>query len=353
MTEKQENKVWNLFNDLSGKPGITEIIINNPNMVFVERDGRFIQLNVNLSKKDISNFISEVATFNQKECNSDNPILDGNMPDGSRINVIMDPFSHGSPAITIRKYLKNIRYFGDIKNVFGLDSNWIEFLRSLVLSKLNITISGGTGAGKTTMLNMLINEIPEIERVISIEDTLELSYDIPNSVRLEAGGRNLASKANLVIRDLVKNTLRMRPDRIILGEVRGGELFDLLQAMNTGHDGSMTTIHSNSPGECLTRMETLYLLAGFEVPNEVVRRQISSALDFIIQIRRTREGKRIVSKIVEVTGMEGNRILTQDIAEFIENKLVFTGITPMNLPHINEGSGLPLDFFAKMETSKA
>jgi pilus assembly protein CpaF len=308
------NSIWNLINDLNKKTGITEILINGPKSVFVERGGQFIQLNANLSLSEIHQFISEIATMNQKVCDENNPILDGNLPDGSRINIINTPFVSGSPAISIRKYLKFISSFESNPTVFGLTPHWIDFLKSVIHARLNIVVSGGTGVGKTTFLNLLINEIPKNERVIAIEDTPELTINMANVVRLESGAKALQSKSLLTTRDLVKNTLRMRPDRIIIGETRGGELFDLLQAMNTGHDGSMTSVHASSGGECLSRMETLFLLAGFEIPLNVVRKQMSSAIQFIIQLGRDKEGNRMISEIIEICGMEGSTMLIQTIA---------------------------------------
>lgn len=345
MADGMKNSVWQLLQDLSTKSGITEIVINSPRVVFVEREGRFIQLNVQLTKNDIMHFVDEVASMNKKICNSESPILDGNLPDGSRINIIVEPFSKGCPAITIRKYLRHIKSFDSTTNIFSLSPRWIEFLKALVYSRCNIIVSGGTGVGKTTFMNLLLNEIPHAERVVTIEDTLELSFSLPNLVRLEARGTLEGKGAGLTVRDLVKNTLRMRPDRIVIGETRGGELFDLLQAMNTGHEGSMSTIHANSTAECLGRFETLFMLAGYDVPYHVVRRQISSAVDFIIQLSRDREGNRIVSKISEVTGVERDQILLQDIATWEDERLISTGITAKRMQKIHRHGGLPIDFF--------
>ncbi len=341
---QSENSVWKLVNDLATKKGITEIVINNPKTVFVERGGQFIQLNVNLAKNDIYDFVNEIAKFNKTQCNTDSPILDGNLPDGSRINAIIEPYAQGCPAISIRKYLKHIKSFDENPGVFELSPHWVEFLKAAVSARLNIVVSGGTGVGKTTFLNLLLNELSPAERIVTIEDTIELSIKMPNSVRLEGGGVK-ESRGGLATRDLVKNTLRMRPDRIIIGEIRGGELFDLLQAMNTGHEGSMCSIHSNSPGECLSRMETLYLLAGYEVPFHVVRRQISSAVDLVIQVSRNREGKRVISSIQEITGMESNSILSSTIANLEDDKLSHTGITPKNMDKLHRMGGLAMDYF--------
>ncbi len=342
------NSIWNLINDLNKKAGITEILINGPKNVFVERSGQFIQLNANLPIAEIKQFISEVASMNHKICDENNPILDGNLPDGSRINIINEPFVHGSPAISIRKYLKFISSFEANPSLFGLTPHWIEFLSAIIKSRLNIVISGGTGVGKTTFLNLLINEIPKHERVIAIEDTPELTINMSNVVRLESGAKALQSKSTLTTRDLVKNTLRMRPDRIIIGETRGGELFDLLQAMNTGHDGSMTSVHASSGGECLSRMETLFLLAGFDIPLPVVRKQMSSAIQFIIQLGRDKEGNRVINEIIEVCGMEGNTMLIQPIAVREDGFLVFKGMAPKNMEKLNRLGGLPLNFFENM-----
>jgi pilus assembly protein CpaF len=342
------NSIWNLINDLGKKNGITEILINGPKNVFVERGGQFIQINANLPLVDIKEFIKEVAELNQKHCDNDNPILDGNLPDGSRINIINEPFVSGSPAISIRKYLKFISSFENNPIIFGLTPQWIEFLKAVIAARLNVVVSGGTGVGKTTFLNLMINEIPSHERVITIEDTIELSINKPNVVRLESGAKAMQSKSSLSTRDLVKNTLRMRPDRIIIGETRGGELFDLLQAMNTGHDGSMTSVHASSGSECLSRMETLFLLAGFEIPLNVVRRQMTSAIQFIIQLGRDREGHRIISEIIEVCGMEGPTMLIQTIAERVDGILEFRGMAPKNMEKLNRLGGLPLNFFENM-----
>lgn len=342
----QENTVWALLSELQTKKGITEVVINGPKTVFVERGGHFIQLNVNLKKEDIYSFIQEIAELNKKRCDSDIPILDGNLPDGSRVNVIHEPFALHCPAITIRKYLKSVTSFDQSPEAFGLNEKWVEFFKAVVSARLNIIVSGGTGVGKTTFLNLLLAELSPQERVVTIEDTIELSINFPNVVRLEAGSKLVQTNAVVSIRDLVKNTLRMRPDRIIIGEIRGEELFDLLQAMNTGHDGSMSSVHANNPGECLSRLETLFLLAGYDVPHHVVRRQISTAVDLIIQLGRNREGQRIVTHIAEITGMEGDSILMQTIAAKDENeKLVAKGIVPKNMGKLNHMGALPLNFF--------
>ena len=343
---EKANSVWNLVNDLATKKGITEIVINDPKRVFVERDGAFIQLNVNLTKKDMNDFIAELADYNKKTCDDSSPIFDGIMPDGSRINAIIEPFAHCSPAISIRKYIQNLKNFDQNPDLFGLGNKWVDFFKSLVSAKMNVIVSGGTGVGKTTFLNLLLAELSPAERVITIEDTLELNLDIPNLVRLESRMASVDKAMNINTRDLIKNTLRMRPDRIIIGEIRGGELFDLLQAMNTGHEGSMSTIHANTPGECFSRMETLYLLSGYEMPYRVVRKQISTALDFVVQLSRNKEGKRVVSQIQEITGMEGDVISSQTIGSLEDEEFKGTGLSPEKMEQLHHMGGLPRDFFS-------
>ena len=340
-----QSNIWNLLNDIAKKGGISEVVINSPKQVFVERGGKFLQINASFSEDDVWNFVKEISEFNQKECSKDNPILDGNLPDGSRINIIMPPFVSNFPAISIRRYLKLSTSFAESPEIFGLDSEWIKLLRAMIKSRMNIVISGGTGVGKTTFMNLMLAEIDKNERVITIEDTLELSLNMPNLVRLEAGGKSRYSKAVLQTRDLVKNTLRMRPDRIIIGETRGPELFDLLQAMNTGHEGSMTSIHSNSPAECLSRMETLFLMAGFDIPIMVVRKQISTAIDFIIQVGRDENGKRVLTEILELNGMEGQTMLSTSIAKRVDGELKFQGITPKRIDELSKVGEINVNFF--------
>jgi len=339
------NSVWNLLNDLGKKAGITEVLINSPKHIFVEKSGQFIQLNANLPEDDIYSFIKDIATKNQKLCDEDHPILDGNLPDGSRINVILPPFVQNHPAISIRKYLKFVSNFEKDPSLFGLNPKLVELLKAMVLSRSNIVISGGTGVGKTTFLNMLIAEIPKSERLITIEDTIELGVNHINCVRLESGRVTKNNSQSFSTRDLVKNTLRMRPDRIVIGETRGAELFDLLQAMNTGHEGSMTSVHSNSSGECLSRLETLFLLAGFEIPIQVVRKQMSTAIDFIIQLSRDKEGNRVVTEITEICGMEGPTMLLQPLFTREDNFMQFSGLAPKRIEELHRDGGLPLNFF--------
>lgn len=338
------NGVWRLLNDLSTKKGISEVILNNTDNIYIERDGELIRLNVKCSPDDIMGFCKDVAKFNKVNFNLNNPIIDGVLPDGSRINIISQTYTTTAPAITIRKYLKNIRTFDESPGIFGLSEKWKVFIQTLVHSKQNIIISGGTGNGKTTFMNLMLQEVSPTERVVTIEDTKELQFNLPNTVRLVSKGTSSNIEEPLTIRDLLKNTLRMRPDRIIIGEIRGAEAFDLLQAMNTGHDGSMCTIHANTPAECLSRLENLFLFAGFDIPMLAVRQQLSTAVDFIIQLDRNRDGKRIVQKISEVSNMEGDRILLQDVGVHEDGEAVFTGLVPKRMKELME-YGLSSDFF--------
>ena len=346
MYHYSDNSIWKMLNDLANKQGITEIVINDPERVFVERNGQFIQLNVELIERDFLDFAYEVAEYNQLEEFEKKPILDGRLPDGSRINIVGPPYTENFPAITIRKYLREIKTFDTSPNVFGLSKKWIIFFKSLVKARANIFLSGGTGVGKTTFLNLLLQEINPMERVVTIEDTLELYFDVPNIIRLEAKNKfGIKHDAIVTIRDLIKNTLRMRPDRIIVGETRGGELFDLLQAMNTGHEGSMTSIHANSPSECITRIENLYQISGLDVPVKAIRKQMSDSIDFIIQLERDRDGIRSVSEIMELTGMEENNIQVQTIANMEDGVLSFSGLVPTITNRLKEYGNLPRDFF--------
>ncbi len=232
----KKNKIYDLIEELTNKPSVTEVIINGLDNIFVEMDGELIRVDLLLSNDEVENFCHEVAELNKKAFNHLHPILDGNLKDGSRVNLIHKDYTKSCHAITIRRFTKTIKSFDSSPDIFALSPNWIKFLKVLVRSKMNIVIAGGTGAGKTTFLNLLLQEISQKERIITIEDTRELQFNLPNVVRLEAR-LSYGEQKGLTIRDLLKNTLRMRPDRIIVGECRGGEVFDLLQAMNTGHEG--------------------------------------------------------------------------------------------------------------------
>jgi len=339
-----KNKLHELIEEISKKAGISEVIINRNDNIYVEKDGEMIRLDVTLTDNEIDDFCQEIAKQNRKEFSPEHPILDGNLLDGSRVNLIHKDYTKSTHAITIRRYSKAIKTFDGSPNIFGMNKQWTDFIKLLVKAKANVVVAGGTGAGKTTFLNLMLQEISPRERVITIEDTRELQFNLPNVVRLEARPP-LGDSKGLTIRDLLKNTLRMRPDRIIVGEVRGGEVFDLLQAMNTGHEGSMTSVHANSPGECLLRLENLFLLSGYELPIKAMRYQISTAVDFIIQIKRDKNGARVVHQLTEIANMEGDKILLQDIGMIKNGELRFTGLVPACFPKLQK-AGLAKDFFA-------
>lgn len=338
-----KNRINDLIDELSKKAGISELIINKVDNVYVEREGELLRLDVKFSEEEVDDFCQQIAKYNRKEFGPLTPILDGNLPDGSRVNFIHKDYTKSSHAVTIRRYSKSIRTFDASPGIFGINKSFAEFLKMLVRARMNIMVAGGTGVGKTTFLNLMLQEIPPKERVITIEDTRELQFNLPNVVRLEARPP-LNDLKGLTIRELLKNTLRMRPDRIIVGEVRGGEVFDLLQAMNTGHDGSMASVHANSPGECLMRLENLFLLSGYDMPMRALRYQISSAINFIIQIKRDKNGNRVLFQLSEIAGMEGDRILMQDIAMHKDGELKFTGMVPACIEKLAK-AGLPRDFF--------
>ncbi len=338
-----KNRINDFIDELSRKAGISELIINRTDNVYVEKDGEMIRIDTKFTDEEIEAFCQAVALFNRKDFDARHPILDGNLADGSRVNLIHRDYTNSTHAITIRRYSRVIKNFDGAPDIFGLSSAWVTFLKLLVKARLNVVVAGGTGVGKTTFLNLLLQEISPRERIITIEDTRELQFNLPNVVRLEARPL-LGDQRGLSIQDLLKNTLRMRPDRIIVGEVRGGEVFDLLQAMNTGHEGSMTSVHANSPSESLLRLENLYMLSGHDLPLKALRYQISTALDFIVQIRRDKAGQRVVHQITEVSGVEGDRILLQDIGLHKDGELSFTGLVPACFPKLQR-AGLPKDFF--------
>lgn len=340
----KDNTIWQLLRDLQKKKGISEIIINNSQTVYIERSGEMIRLAIDLKESDFDEFCNDVASFNNSNFNANNPIIDGSLPDGSRINIISSIYTQKTPAITIRKYLSHISSFDELEGKFGISEKWINLFKCLVKARKNIIISGGTNVGKTTFMNLLMKEIFPNERVIIIEDTSEIKCDLKNRVNLVASHNRNQVEVPLTTRDLIKNSLRMRPDRIIIGEVRGGEAFDLLQAMNTGHDGSMSTLHANSTAEALMRLESLFAYSGYDVPVRAIRKQLSVAVDFVIQLGKSKKGERIVKTISEVAGMEGDVILLQDIGTSSETGPVFTGLVPTCISSL-VGFGLDEDFF--------
>ncbi len=300
-------------------PTITEIMINNHEEIFIERDGQVSNANVKFeSRQKLEDTIQTIVSKVNRVVNESSPIVDARLEDGSRVNVVLPPIALKGPAMTIRKFPERPLMIEDLIRFGALDEEVADFLQQLVEARYNIFIGGGTGSGKTTFLNVLSNFIPKDERLISIEDSAELQIvNIPNLVSLETRNKNTEGKGEVTIRDLIKASLRMRPSRIIVGEVRGAEALDMLQAMNTGHDGSLSTGHANSINDMLSRLETM-VLSGAELPIDVIRKQISSAIDIMVHLTRFRDHSRRVVQISEVLGMENGEIITAPLYVFEE-----------------------------------
>ena len=338
-------------------PLISEVMVNGPDRVFVERNGRLEKSSIRFSDDaEVLRVIDRIILPLGRRIDAENPTVDARLPDGSRVNAVVAPVALDGPSITIRKFSKERLRVQDLIRLGSLTEHMAQFIEACVVAKLNIVVAGGPGSGKTTLLNVLSEYIPEGERLVTIEDAAELQLNQSNLVRLEARPPNVEGRGEVSIRHLVKNALRMRPDRIIVGEVRGGEALDMLQAMNTGHDGSLTTVHANSPRDALSRLETLCLLAGVELPLRVVREQISSAVNLIVEQTRMRDGTRKVTGIAEVGGMEGDTVIMTDIFKFDEKgvdgdgkvlgDLRPTGIRPMFSPRLEiAGFKLPPQVF--------
>ncbi|MDN5311915.1 MAG: pilus assembly protein CpaF [Thermoanaerobacteraceae bacterium] len=305
--------ITSLLND----PEVSEIMVNGPDQVYVERNGILELTDVFFRDNDhVMNIIDRIVSPLGRRIDESMPMVDARLPDGSRVNAIIPPLSLNGPVITIRKFSRDPFTVEDLINFGTLTPPMAAFLEACVRARLNIVVSGGTGSGKTTTLNVLSSFIPPSERIVTIEDAAELQLRQPHVVALESRLPNIEGKGAITIRDLVRNALRMRPDRIIVGEVRSGEALDMLQAMNTGHDGSLTTGHANSPRDMLSRLETMVLMAGMDLPVRAIREQISSAIDLIIQQSRLRDGSRRITHITEVLGMEGEVIVLQDLYTF-------------------------------------
>ncbi len=303
---------------------ISEVMVNGPNSVYIEQNGKLIKTGITFKDDDeVLRIIEKIIMPLGRRIDSDTPTVDARLPDGSRVNAVIPPVAIDGPTITIRKFEKGRLSIDQLIEFGSITRNMAKFLEACVISRLNVMISGGTGAGKTTLLNVLSRFIPSSERIVTIEDAAELQLQQDHIVRMETKPPNIEGRYQVTIRDLVRNSLRMRPDRIVVGEVRGGEALDMLQAMNTGHDGSLTTIHANSPRDALSRLETLCLMAGMDLPVSVIREQVASAVDLIVQQSRLTDGSRIVTSITEVAGMEGQTIVMTDIFKYEK-----TGITP-------------------------
>jgi pilus assembly protein CpaF len=342
-----------LLND----PNITEVMVNGPDQVYIEKGGKLYLSEVFFRDDEhILHIIERIISPIGRRIDESMPMVDARLPDGSRVNAIIPPLSLNGPTVTIRKFSKDPFMMEDLINFGTLTQQMASFIEACVNARLNIVISGGTDSGKTTTLNVLSLFIPPSERIITIEDAAELQLRQPHVIRLESRPPNIEGKGAITIRDLVRNSLRMRPDRIIVGEVRGGEALDMLQAMNTGHDGSLTTGHANSPRDVLSRLETMVLMAGMDLPIRAIREQIASAVNLIIHQNRFRDGSRRITHITEVQGMEGDVITLQNIFTFqqigvnddgsIKGMFKPTGIRPKFIDTIAaSGIELPIEIF--------
>ena len=302
------------LDELLADEAISEIMVNRHDEIYLERNGRLERHPGSFtSDRAVLGVIERIVTPIGRRIDESSPMVDARLKDGSRVNAIIPPLAIKGPALTIRKFGRKLFSHGDLVALGALSAQMAEFLRICVQQRRNILISGGTGSGKTTLLNVLSNFIPDGERIITIEDAAELRLAHSNLISLEARPPNAEGRGQVAIRDLVKNALRMRPDRIVVGECRGGEALDMLQAMNTGHDGSLTTLHANSPRDALARLETLVMMAGMDLPLTAVREQIASAIDIVVQQARMPDGKRVVTGVVEVAGTESGRIQIQEL----------------------------------------
>ena len=298
-------------------PTVTEVMVNGLSNVYIERGGILHRTDVRFAAEEhLRHVIDRIVAAVGRRIDESSPMVDARLPDGSRVNAIIPPLSVDGPILTIRKFAHERWGVDDLVGFGTLTAQMAELLSRCVEGKLNVLVSGGTGTGKTTLLNVLSSFIPPDERIVTIEDAVELQLQQDHVVRLESRPPNIEGRGRVEIRDLVRNSLRMRPDRIIVGEVRGGEALDMLQAMNTGHEGSLSTVHANSPRDALSRVETMVLMAGLEIPSRAVREQVSSAIDLIVHLSRLRDGTRRVTQVTEVVGMEGEVITLQDIFLF-------------------------------------
>ena len=333
---------------------VSEIMINGPDHVFVESKGKIFESGIRFfSEQHLLSIVQRIVEPLGRHVDEASPMVDARLPDGSRVNAIIPPLALQGASVTIRKFSEKKLTTDDLIKFGSMTPEMALFLEEAVRSRQNILVSGGTGSGKTTLLNVLSLFIPKGERVITVEDSAELKLDHPNLVSLEARPANIEGKGRITIRDLVINTLRMRPDRIIVGECRGAEALDMLQAMNTGHDGSLTTAHANNPRDALTRLENMVMMAGFDLPSKAIREQIASALDLIVQQTRLPDGSRKIIQISEVTGREGDVILLQDIFTFnqtgmdkdgkVQGYHSATGNIPVFIEELRQSGRLKLD----------
>ncbi|PZR82421.1 MAG: type II secretion system protein E [Candidatus Aeolococcus gillhamiae] len=342
---------------LLGDPEITEIMINSSRQIYVEQRGKLSLSPVTFESNDqLMQVIDRIVSTIGRRVDESSPMVDARLKDGSRVNVIIPPLALRGPTVTIRKFAKEAFTVADLVAFGSVTDDMVRYLQACVRGRLNVVVSGGTGSGKTTTLNILSSFIPEDERIVTIEDAAELQLRQEHVVTLETRPANIEGRGRVSIRELVINSLRMRPDRIVVGECRGGEALDMLQAMNTGHDGSLTTLHANNPRECVGRLETLVLMAGAELPSRAIREQIGSAVNIIVQQSRLRDGSRKVVSVTEVLGCEGGDVQLREIFTFRQEGIdedgkvigafTPTGVTPHFLEHLaSEGEPLPLEMF--------
>jgi pilus assembly protein CpaF len=364
--QDKQRLVESLVNDTLGlgplegllaDPEITEIMINGPKQIYVEQRGRITRSPVTFETNDqLLQIIDRIVSSIGRRVDESSPMVDARLKDGSRVNVIIPPLALSGATVTIRKFSKDPLQIDDLVRFGSITQEMVDFMRSCVRSRMNVVVSGGTGSGKTTTLNILSGFIPDDERIVTIEDAAELQLRQDHVVTLETRPANVEGRGRISIRDLVINSLRMRPDRIVVGECRGGEALDMLQAMNTGHDGSLTTVHANSPSDALSRLETMVLMAGAELPSRAIREQIGAAINVIVQQSRLRDGTRKIVSIAEVLGYDGERVQLQDIFVFkqtgvdqdgrVLGSLTPTGVIPQCLEHLAaSGEGLDLSIF--------
>ncbi len=351
--------------DLMRDERVSEIMVNGPSMIYVEKSGK-ITLSDRTFKDErhLRTVIERIVAPLGRRIDESSPMVDARLPDGSRVNAIIEPLSLNGSSITIRRFSKKRLIINDLVKFGSIAEESVGLLRAMVEARLNIVVSGGTGSGKTTFLNILGNFIPNDDRILTIEDAAELSLPQDHVVRLESRPANIEGKGAVTIRDLVKNSLRMRPDRIIVGECRSGEALDMLQAMNTGHDGSLTTLHANTPRDAIARLETLVLMAGFDLPIKAIREQIASAVDVVIQIERVRDGSRKCSSITEIVGMEGDIVTMQELVRYqqegvdeagkVLGHFQYTGVQPHHSTKFEE-TGVPFDVreLSKLQSTKS
>ncbi|MGD2103236.1 MAG: CpaF family protein, partial [Acidimicrobiia bacterium] len=343
-----------LLND----PDVTEVMANGPYDIYFEKSGRIAKSDVRfVDETHLRRIIDKIVGQIGRRVDEATPMVDARLPDGSRVNAIIAPLAIGGPYLTIRKFAVDPYQEADLISFGTLTQRVADFLRACVRGRLNVLISGGTGSGKTTTLNVVSAYIPGDERIVTVEDAAELQLHQDHVLTLESRPPNIEGLGQITIRDLVKNTLRMRPDRIVVGEVRDAAALDMLQAMNTGHDGSLTTVHSNSPRDTLSRIETMVLMAGFDLPVRAIREQISAAVDLVVHVARLKDGTRRVTHVTEVEGMEGEIITLQDLFLFdygmgvddegrYKGRLKATGIRPTFSEELeNQGIRLPADLF--------